>query len=365
VKKKRTVDGNSILCGKKKRGTNTKKHKNNKTQPSILFIIPDSILSVSREKRATDQPKERIMPEKEKKSKKLKKEKKEKEEKEDVQQYDVTTAESGMMPPKEKKSKKRKAEKIDFAEIIETEVDCVNAPVSAKKAKTMVVESAMPELEPEPEPEPDATSEPALTLNWPKQQGGGDSDAATEEKTKDIKKHEAQLKNKLPTRQEKQRRDNQKKMQAFVAEMRAKGKTKEEINKLKKKVNAKLKHIQPNQEFSSVVSLGDIQLSCRECHAEFTFSVQEQQFYTEKQYPPPVRCKECTAAKKVRMAGFDKKDAWSAGGGSGGYQGYSNNNNSVYAGNSSSYSERGSSSYGGSGGGGGKGGGARSNWGNI
>lgn len=279
------------------------------------------------------------MPEKEKKAKKEKKNKKDKKETDEETELDLELDNTASAPQKEKKSKKRKAAKeLEREEGANGEVTDDNDAQNDKQA---------------------AASDAMTTLVWHTTEESNDNESGEKkahEQDDDVQKHEKQLKNKLPTRQERQRRENQKKMQTFVAEMRAQGKTKKEIDKLKKKVNAKLKHIQPNQEFSSVVALGDVQLSCRDCSADFVFSVQEQHFYQEKQYPPPVRCKECTAAKKVRMAGFDKKDAaWGAGAGyqqGGGYDRFSG---------------------GGGGGGGGQwperaaptGGGTRSNWGNI
>lgn len=265
------------------------------------------------------------MPEKEKKAKKEKKSKQSQKGGDEI----ITIDDTASTPKKEKKSRKRKAEKelkIEGDAVEDKKNDVV---IDDKDAFGTTFERT--EIK-EPDHEVEKTQDD------------------------DVQRHEKQLKNKLPTRQERQRRENQKKMQTFVAELRAQGKSKKEIDKLKKKVKAKIKYIQPNQEFSSVVSLGDMQLSCRDCSADFVFNVQEQHFYQEKQYPPPVRCKECTAAKKVRMAGFDKKDAaWGAGTGAsyhkgGGYGSYSGSD-----GAGGQWSERTAP----------RGGGTRSNWGNI
>ena len=40
---------------------------------------------------------------------------------------------------------------------------------------------------------------------------------------------------------------------------------------------------------------------CRDCGKEFTLTVGEQNFYEEKGFAEPVRCKECREAKKARM----------------------------------------------------------------
>lgn len=278
-------------------------------------------------------------------------------------------------PLKEKKSKKRKAEKeatneegerecmrsetAEGSEQPSVKVDPEPAPVKkiSKRKKAGIGEETSIEA-----PAVEENSSSLTTLTWHStEKQGAEVKAEDEARQSDLQKHDKQLKNKLPTRQERQRRENQKKMQTFVAELRAQGKTKKEIDRLKKKVKAKLEHIQPNQEFVSVVALGDIQLSCRECSADFVFSLQEQHFYQERQFPPPVRCKECSAAKKVRMAGFDKKDAWAAQGGDGGHS-HSSAGHQRGGGGGSGCSSYGSSS---GGSGGGVGGGTRSNWGSI
>lgn len=45
-------------------------------------------------------------------------------------------------------------------------------------------------------------------------------------------------------------------------------------------------------------------LTCRDCGAEFTFSVSEQEFYAEKGFQnDPVRCPDCRRAKKAQSQG--------------------------------------------------------------
>mmetsp|Transcript_15911 Transcript_15911/g.32178 ORF Transcript_15911/g.32178 Transcript_15911/m.32178 type:complete len:112 (-) Transcript_15911:100-435(-) len=42
-------------------------------------------------------------------------------------------------------------------------------------------------------------------------------------------------------------------------------------------------------------------LTCRDCEADFTFTIEEQEFFEEKGYTnKPVRCQECRNAKKQR-----------------------------------------------------------------
>jgi len=60
----------------------------------------------------------------------------------------------------------------------------------------------------------------------------------------------------------------------------------------------------------------DETLECRDCGAEFCFTVGEQQFYKEKGFDnKPTRCAECKAAKKAR---FDGDGGGGRGGGRGG-----------------------------------------------
>ena len=57
----------------------------------------------------------------------------------------------------------------------------------------------------------------------------------------------------------------------------------------------------------------DKTLACRDCGAEFTFTVREQEFYAEKGFQnEPSRCPQCRAARKAAGGG--------GGGGGGGYR---------------------------------------------
>ena len=48
-----------------------------------------------------------------------------------------------------------------------------------------------------------------------------------------------------------------------------------------------------------VINMEDKKLVCKDCGAEFTFTVGEQEFYKEKGFEnEPQRCPECRAAKK-------------------------------------------------------------------
>ncbi len=43
----------------------------------------------------------------------------------------------------------------------------------------------------------------------------------------------------------------------------------------------------------------DKNLSCKDCTAPFVWTAGEQQFYAERQFTPPARCKPCREAKKA------------------------------------------------------------------
>ncbi|MCF7845765.1 MAG: zinc-ribbon domain containing protein [Candidatus Peribacteraceae bacterium] len=47
-------------------------------------------------------------------------------------------------------------------------------------------------------------------------------------------------------------------------------------------------------------------LTCEECGKDFVFTQGEQEFYEEKGFTPPKRCKECRAAKKAAGRQFTK-----------------------------------------------------------
>jgi CxxC-x17-CxxC domain-containing protein len=55
----------------------------------------------------------------------------------------------------------------------------------------------------------------------------------------------------------------------------------------------------------------DLQLMCSDCGQAFTFTGEDQEFFRERGYSTPKRCKPCRQAKKNEQQG---------GGGGGGYQ---------------------------------------------
>ena len=50
--------------------------------------------------------------------------------------------------------------------------------------------------------------------------------------------------------------------------------------------------------------LVDMDVTCRDCHTDFVFTVQEQRFFLEHGYKiPRIRCKQCSEAKKLGNSG--------------------------------------------------------------
>lgn len=47
----------------------------------------------------------------------------------------------------------------------------------------------------------------------------------------------------------------------------------------------------------------DQQLTCADCGREFTFTAEDQEFYSAKGYSAPKRCPECRAARKAQSRG--------------------------------------------------------------
>jgi DNA replicative helicase MCM subunit Mcm2 (Cdc46/Mcm family) len=53
----------------------------------------------------------------------------------------------------------------------------------------------------------------------------------------------------------------------------------------------------------------DKTIVCKDCGAEFVFTVREQEFYKEKGFTnEPVRCKECRDKKKAERNNFRRSD---------------------------------------------------------
>ena len=51
----------------------------------------------------------------------------------------------------------------------------------------------------------------------------------------------------------------------------------------------------------------DQMLTCADCRKEFPFSASEQDFFSEKGFAPPKRCKECRQANRERRADSNRK----------------------------------------------------------
>jgi CxxC-x17-CxxC domain-containing protein len=50
-------------------------------------------------------------------------------------------------------------------------------------------------------------------------------------------------------------------------------------------------------------TMADKVLTCADCHAEFTHTASEQEFYAERQFSEPRRCPSCRAARKLARGG--------------------------------------------------------------
>ncbi len=50
----------------------------------------------------------------------------------------------------------------------------------------------------------------------------------------------------------------------------------------------------------------DQEIVCADCNTPFPFTVSEQEFFAEKQFSPPKRCRACRQAKKDKQGGGDR-----------------------------------------------------------
>jgi CxxC-x17-CxxC domain-containing protein len=62
------------------------------------------------------------------------------------------------------------------------------------------------------------------------------------------------------------------------------------------------------------MSGGDLLLQCSDCGQEFVFTAGEQQFFQERGYSSPRRCKPCRQAKQSGSS-YGQRDSLSSGGG--------------------------------------------------
>jgi CxxC-x17-CxxC domain-containing protein len=63
------------------------------------------------------------------------------------------------------------------------------------------------------------------------------------------------------------------------------------------------------------MKIEDVTLVCGDCGSEFTFSAEEQEFFMEKGFQTPKRCKPCRLARKQRSSfgtGFRERRLYSA-----------------------------------------------------
>jgi CxxC-x17-CxxC domain-containing protein len=65
----------------------------------------------------------------------------------------------------------------------------------------------------------------------------------------------------------------------------------------------------------------DRTLTCADCGQEFVFTASEQQFYADRGFSDPRRCRSCRAARKAQMGGAGGGDSMGNGGyGGGGFR---------------------------------------------
>ena len=78
-------------------------------------------------------------------------------------------------------------------------------------------------------------------------------------------------------------------------------------------------------------SMQDKTLVCSDCGQEFTFSASEQEFFTQKGFSQPSRCRLCRAARKAARGGGSSSYGENSGGGySSGGGGYSSGERQMY-----------------------------------
>jgi CxxC-x17-CxxC domain-containing protein len=63
----------------------------------------------------------------------------------------------------------------------------------------------------------------------------------------------------------------------------------------------------------------DRTLTCADCGQEFVFTASEQQFYADRGFSDPRRCRNCRSARKAQMGGGDQSMG-GYGGNGGGYR---------------------------------------------
>ena len=62
----------------------------------------------------------------------------------------------------------------------------------------------------------------------------------------------------------------------------------------------------------------DRTLTCADCGQEFVFTASEQQFYSDRGFSDPRRCRSCRSARKAQMGGSGDQMSMGGGGGYGG-----------------------------------------------
>lgn len=58
--------------------------------------------------------------------------------------------------------------------------------------------------------------------------------------------------------------------------------------------------------------MSDTEITCQDCQTPFLFTEKEQDFYSEKGFSPPKRCRHCRQARKNNQASGERPAAGSA-----------------------------------------------------
>ena len=67
-------------------------------------------------------------------------------------------------------------------------------------------------------------------------------------------------------------------------------------------------------------NMTDKALTCADCGQEFMFTASEQQFYADRGFTEPRRCRSCRASRKQARGEGQSSGGYAANGGDGGYQ---------------------------------------------
>jgi len=55
----------------------------------------------------------------------------------------------------------------------------------------------------------------------------------------------------------------------------------------------------------SIITMDDKKIKCIDCHKDFIFTAGEQEFFEERGYSTPIRCKDCRIKRKAEKRSSD------------------------------------------------------------